>query len=161
MEIIYLSPSLTCSLSVCVYMCDGVHVAGHGDKIAIVDCNFPAYEVATKTTSGLHIQLANVDLPTAVDAICSLYPLDYFIDSPAQHMSPSPGNELPELAAECHNDLKQIIEKHAPGVSVEPLERFAFYEEARECFAVVQCNAILHKGVVGPDGKDLTPDSLN
>ena len=47
---------------------------------------------------------------------------------------------------------------------VKPLERFAFYEESRQCFAVVQTlerrpygNAILVKGVVGPDGKDLKP----
>ena len=45
------------------------------------------------------------------------------------------------------------------------LQRFAFNEEAKECFAIVQCGAeyrpfanfILRKGAVGPDGKDLRP----
>lgn len=37
---------------------------GHGDKLAIVDCNFPASECAGKTTSGEKVELA-VDLPTA------------------------------------------------------------------------------------------------
>jgi L-fucose mutarotase/ribose pyranase (RbsD/FucU family) len=58
-----------------------------------------------------------------------------------------------------------VITAAAPGITVTPLERFAFYEEARRGFVVVQCvaerrpygNFILTKGVVGPDGKDLKP----
>jgi hypothetical protein len=44
---------------------DLLHVlrsAGHGDEIVLVDCNFPAAEVATHTISGQHIQLAGVDM---------------------------------------------------------------------------------------------------
>ena len=138
--------------------------AGHGDKISIVDCNFPACEVAKKTTTGTHIELAGVSLPEAVDAICELLPLDYFITSPAEYMTPEPGNETPPLAQQVHDELKDAIAKHA-NVKVEGLERFAFYDAARESFAVVQCggerrpygNVILTKGVVGPDGNDLKP----
>lgn len=141
-----------------------LRAAGHGDKIAIVDCNFPAAEVASKTVSGVHVDLAGVDLPEAVDAICTLFPLDYFIDCPAEYMVPSPGNETPPLATEVHDQLKEAVGKHAD-VNVAGLERFAFYEAARESFAVVQCggerrpygNVILTKGVVGPDGNDLKP----
>ena len=53
--------------------------------------------------------------------------------------------------------LKAAVGEGCPGVVVKPLERFAFYEESRQCFAVVQTlerrpygNAILVKGVVGP-----------
>eukprot|EP00940_MAST-03C_sp_MAST-3C-sp2_P003286 g3286.t1 len=138
--------------------------AGHGDTICICDVNFPAAEVATKTTSKTHIELAGVDLPEALDAICHLLPLDYFIERPAQYMVPSPGNEIPELAEEVHTELRRVIEKHSE-VNIDGLERFAFYEAARTSFAVVQCggerrpygNVILTKGVVGPDGKDLKP----
>ena len=45
--------------------------AGHGDVIAVVDCNFPAVEVATKTTTGTLVELA-CDCPTALDAIASV-----------------------------------------------------------------------------------------
>jgi L-fucose mutarotase len=139
--------------------------AGHGDQIALVDCNFPARQVATKTTTGKHIELAGVDLPEACDAICQLLPLDYFIDCPAEYMVPSDGNETPILATEVHDGLKQAIEKHAEGVHIQGLERFAFYDAASEAFAIVQCsgerrpygNVILTKGVVGPDGNDLKP----
>ena len=48
----------------------------------------------------------------------------------------------------------------------ELCERFAFYDEARSAYAIVQClerrpygNVVLTKGVVGPDGKDLKPEA--
>jgi len=46
--------------------------AGHGDQIAVVDCNFPAHEVAGKTVMKEVIQLAGVDMVQACDAICSV-----------------------------------------------------------------------------------------
>ena len=60
---------------------------------------------------------------------------------------------------------RDAIHKHAPGVAVEGLDRFGFYERSETAFAIVQCvgerrpygNVILKKGVVGPDGKDLMP----
>ena len=111
------------------------------------------------------ILLAGIDLPTAVDAVCQLMPLDYFIPCPARYMSPSEGASLPPLGAQCHQELTDAIHRHAPSIAVEPLERFAFYDEAGKAFAVVQCvgerrpygNVILTKGVVGPDGNDLKP----
>jgi L-fucose mutarotase len=105
---------------------------GHGDKLCICDANFPASEVAGKTTTGEKIELS-CDLPTAVDAICSVLPLDMFVDSPASHMSPSEGVALPVLGAEVHAAFKTTVAKHCPGVNITPCERFAFYEEARAC----------------------------
>jgi L-fucose mutarotase len=135
---------------------------GHSDKLCVCDCNFPAAEVATKTTSGKCIILT-VSLPEALSAICSVLPLDCFVESPVSHMAPSKGAELPPAGVEVTEALKAAIRQHAD-VNISPLERFAFYEEARTCFAVVQTlerrpygNAILQKGVVGPDGKDLKP----
>ena len=65
---------------------DLLHVlrsAGHGDEITLVDCNFPAASTATKTVTGAPVVLAGCDLPTAVDAICSIMPLDFFVECPA------------------------------------------------------------------------------
>ncbi len=147
---------------------DLLHVlrsAGHGDKIALVDCNFPAAATAAGCPRDEVIPLAGVALPEAVDAICSLMPLDFFIEEPARYMVPTPPNETPPLAQEVHGALKASIETRAPGVAVTGLERFAFYDEAETCFAIVQCvgerrpygNVILTKGVIGPDGEDLKP----
>ena len=136
---------------------------GHGDKLVICDVNFPAAEVAMKTTSGKHIFLEGVDLPRAIDAVLSVMPLDGFIDAPATYMAPQDGVEMPPAGEEVINAAAQAVLTHA-GVSVQPLERFAFYDESRTAFAVVQTlerrpygNIIFTKGVIGPDGKDLKP----
>ena len=104
-----------------------------------------------------------VDLPRALDAVPSLMPLDLFVKVPAVYMAPQEGSEMPPAGEEVINESAQTILKHS-GVSVQPLERFAFYEESRTAFAVVQTlerrpygNVVLTKGVIGPDGKDLKP----
>ena len=75
-------------------------------------------------------------------------------------MAPSPGNELPPLGKEAHDLGSAAIQKHAPGVAIEPCERFEFYDRSKQAYAIVQASAerrpygnfILVKGVVGPDG---------
>lgn len=43
--------------------------AGHGDRIVLVDCNFPAFEVASKTVYGKAITLAGADLIQALKVL--------------------------------------------------------------------------------------------
>merc|ERR1712113_945297 len=85
-------------------------------------------------------------------------------------MSPQEGAELPPLGAEVHAAFRNALaETGNADVSIEPVERFAFYEKARKCFAVVHAQGerrpygcfILKKGVVGPDGQDLKPNAPN
>ena len=71
---------------------------------------------------------------------------------------------MPDLGTEVINEASNIVAERTEGMSLRPIERFAFYEQARKCFAVVQTlerrpygNVILTKGVVGPDGFDLKP----
>lgn len=138
---------------------------GHGDRLAIVDCNFPAAQVAKSTVTGKDPIILTVSLPEAVSAICELLPLDYFEESSAFHMSPQEGVAMPPEGTQVIDDFKSAVAKaSSPDVNIAPIERFQFYEEAKKCFAVVQvlerrpygC-AILVKGVIGPDGKDLKP----
>ena len=148
---------------------DLLHVlrsAGHGDDIVVADCNFPSAAFAPGSVVGKHVVLAGATADEALDAICSVLPLDLFVDTPVHHMVPSDGVELPASGAECHGDAIAAVERHCPGVRVGTIERFAFYEAAKPCFAVVQTAErrpygcfILKKGVVGPDGNDLGPDS--
>lgn len=95
---------------------------GHGDKLCVCDCNFPAAECATKTTSGDMVSLS-CDLPTALDAICTVLPLDFFVDSPAAHMSPQEGLTLPPAGTEVTEALKAAILKHCPVYCVEARTR--------------------------------------
>mmetsp|Transcript_7969 Transcript_7969/g.15009 ORF Transcript_7969/g.15009 Transcript_7969/m.15009 type:complete len:159 (-) Transcript_7969:176-652(-) len=136
---------------------------GHGDKLCICDCNFPASQVATKTITGKHVVLS-VSLPEALNAVCSVLPLDFFDDKSVLKMAPQEGLLLPLAGVEVSNEIDNAIWKHCPGIEIHPLERFAFYQEAEKCFAVVQTlerrpygNVILQKGCVGLDGLDLKP----
>ncbi|KAL3807869.1 hypothetical protein ACHAXA_010642, partial [Cyclostephanos tholiformis] len=141
---------------------DVLHVLrsmGHGNKLVICDCNFPAAEIATHTTTGKHIILA-VSLPEALGAICSVLPLDFFEQTQAMYMAPQEGVALPPAGVEVVSALKCAIGMHC-GVDtrVEPIERFSFYEEAKGCFAVIQTmerrpygNVILVKGASVPMG---------
>mmetsp|Transcript_24315 Transcript_24315/g.44632 ORF Transcript_24315/g.44632 Transcript_24315/m.44632 type:complete len:162 (+) Transcript_24315:32-517(+) len=155
-----LDPLLTADL---LYI---LRLAGHGDEILICDCNFPAYEVAQKTTTGKLVTLAGADAPEACAAICSLLPLDYFVDQPVAQMSPQEGVSLPAEGAAVHAAFASALQKAGHvDISIESIPRFGFYERARQTFAVVQAakerrpygNFILKKGVIGPDGKDLRP----
>mmetsp|Transcript_105341 Transcript_105341/g.209356 ORF Transcript_105341/g.209356 Transcript_105341/m.209356 type:complete len:170 (+) Transcript_105341:52-561(+) len=141
--------------------------AGHGDKIAVVDCNFPAVEVATKTTTGKLVQLAGVDDVQAIDAICSVLPLDFFVEKPVAYMVPDEGIALPELGTQVHTKVLEAIRVHTPDYGeMEAIPRTSFYDVSRTCFGVVQTMErrpygcfIITKGVVGPDGKDFKPDT--
>jgi L-fucose mutarotase len=126
---------------------------GHGDEIAIVDRNFSAPRVASKTTTGKLIVLAGIDAPTAIAGILELMPLDHFVEQPLSHMGPV-------------EDMNKMLEVHAAVQAVcsasegraiisKPVERFAYYPIAEACFAIIQtaetrpyANFILKKGVV-------------
>jgi L-fucose mutarotase len=99
-----------------------------------------------------------------MDAVLDLMPLDYFVESAAEHMAPQDGAPLPDAGAEVIEAAATTVAKHADGISLDPVDRFEFYSRARKCYAVVQTmerrpygNVILTKGVVGPDGLDLKP----
>lgn len=137
---------------------------GHGDKLCICDCNFPAAQVATKSTSKKHVILT-VTLPEALDAICSVFPLDFFEEKQAVFMGAQEGVEMPPAGVEVLSLTEEAIVKNCgDDVTIGKMERFSFYEDAKSCFAVIQClerrpygNVILWKGCVGPDGHDLKP----
>eukprot|EP01052_Picozoa_sp_SAG31_P029274 SAG31_NODE_2897_length_4936_cov_3.814348_2_plen_126_part_00 len=101
-------PLLTAELLYCL------RSAGHGDEIAIVDVNFPAASHAATTFVVDPIFLSNTTLPQAVDAICSVFPIDFFVDCAVFHMAPSPGIELPPLGVEVHQQAAAALHKHAP-----------------------------------------------
>ena len=146
--------------------------AGHGDEIAIVDCNFPATSIAHATARQQPpILLAGATVESAVDAIASIMPLDYFVPWQVLYMSPDEGcGPMPECSANGVTNCAVCIQRHntavdASQIVLEPIQRSKFYDRAKQAFVVVQAcgertpymNIILKKGVIGPDGKDLIP----
>lgn len=133
-----------------------VHVLmlmGHGDDLVICDVNHPAATIAAETTFGRLVDLSGCDLPTAARAILSLMALDTFVPAPVARMQVvgDPEGQVPIFAR------MQAVVDQAEGraVTIEPLERFAFYAAAKRAFAIIRTADsgpygcfILKKGVV-------------
>ncbi|WP_419730452.1 RbsD/FucU family protein [Lichenicola sp.] len=122
---------------------------GHGDSIAIVDANFPAASCGRT----IH-HLPGLDATAVLRAVLTLLPLDSFVPNPAATMQQVGDPEAVPVAVQ---DLADALAErgHPHPLSVE---RFAFYDLVRSCFAIVQTgeqraygNILLTKGVIfGP-----------
>lgn len=128
---------------------------GHGDDLILSDTNFPADSVARQTRLG---RLLRIDAPASVvaRAVLSVYPLDTFVDDSAARMEivGSP-DEIPDVQREVQTEIDAAEGKPWPMISIE---RFAFYERAKNAYCVIQtgerrfygCFAF-RKGVIPPD----------
>ena len=103
---------------------------GHGDKLAIVDRNYPAESTAQRV-----VRLDGLDLLPALEAVLSVFPLDTFVDAPLAGMNhvDDPAT-IPDVQAEAFALARRVEDRE---IGVERIERFAFYEAVRECFAVL------------------------
>ena len=120
---------------------------GHSDEIVIGDGNFPAASNAKRL-----IRCDGHGVPELLDAILQLFPLDTYVDSPVMLMQVTPGDDVDPVI---WKDYRKIVDKHQDNVKFEEIERFAFYERARDAYAIVAtgesalyANVILKKGVV-------------
>ena len=131
---------------------------GHGDDLVICDTNFPADSVARETVLGELLRIDNVSAAEAARAILSVMPLDSFVDQPALRMEivGSP-DQLPDVQNEVQAEIDAAEGRSWPMGSVE---RFDFYERARNAYCVIQTGErrfygcfILKKGVIPPDAR--------
>lgn len=129
---------------------------GHGDVIVVADANFPAASTAACTPHGRLLRLDNLTLAEATEAILSLMPLDTLVNDAACRMQvDGRPDELPPVQEEA----QQAVDRAAGvGHALTGLERNAFYERAKQAYAVVLTGerrfygtALLRKGVIEPD----------
>jgi L-fucose mutarotase len=129
---------------------------GHGDDLVICDTNFPADSVARETVLGELLRIDNVSAARAARAILSVMPLDSFVDQPALRMEivGSP-DQLPDVQNEVQAEIDAAEGRSWPMGSVE---RFEFYERAKNAYCVIQTGErrfygcfILKKGVIPPE----------
>ena len=118
---------------------------GHGDEIAFVDADFPAY-----ACGNLVIRADGVDMLTMLNGILPLLPLDKYCDKPAAMMDAVGSQPRPEVWTVFAD---QIAKHHQPFYEFEFIERHAFYERAKKCLGIVVTgetdgNIILRKGTV-------------
>ena len=125
---------------------------GHGDKLVLADANFPSASLAKKL-----IRLDGANIPNAAKAILSVLPLDSFVDYPVERMEI---DDNPDEINDVHQDLIDVL-KNSAGEKwkVGSIERFKFYEEAKQAYMIVSTTDarafgcfIITKGVIKPDG---------
>jgi L-fucose mutarotase len=129
---------------------------GHGDDLVICDTNFPADSVARQSVIGKLLRIDNVTAARAARAILSVMPLDGFVEKPALRMEVvGKPNEVLPVAAEVQKEIDAVEGKPWPMGSIE---RFAFYDLAKQAYCVVQTGErrfygcfVFKKGVIPPD----------
>ncbi len=97
-------------------------------------------------------------IPDLLDAILPLFILDGYVESPLIMMAAVAGDQL-DPAVE--TSYRQAIDRHWPATPpIQRIERFAFYERAKQAFAILMTgetvkygNIILKKGVTPISGE--------
>jgi L-fucose mutarotase len=130
---------------------------GHGDVLIIADTNFPADQVARATVAGKLLTMENLTAAEAVGAILSVLPLDTFVEDFAGRMEVvGAPDEIPPVQQEVQAQIDRAEGRPREMLSIE---RFAFYDLARQSYAVIQTGErrfygcfMLRKGVIPPEG---------
>ncbi|WP_159881045.1 RbsD/FucU family protein [Paenibacillus puerhi] len=121
---------------------------GHGDELVLADGNFPAASCAKRL-----VRADGHGIPELLEAVLQLYPLDQYVEAPVSLMQVVPGDPVVPVIWE---DYREIADRHeGRPVKQEFLERFEFYERAKQAYAIVAtgesaqyANLILSKGVI-------------
>ena len=124
---------------------------GHSDTIVIADGNFPAESMGK---NAIVIRADGHGAAELLDAILTVFPLDSYVDAPVSLMQVMPGDTV---ETPIWDEYKKIVAKHDERgeKAFGEIERFAFYEEAKKCYAIIAtgegalyANLILQKGVI-------------
>jgi len=131
---------------------------GHADRIVLADTNFPSASICGEGPDGPRLVRADGhSIPVLLEAILQLLPLDTYVYAPVMLMDlvnkdKNSGMPAPPVWATYQSLLDASEEKK---VEVTRLERFEFYKQAKEAYAVVHTgetalygNIILQKGVL-------------
>ena len=121
---------------------------GHGDELVLADGNFPAASCAQRL-----VRADGHNVPELLEAILQVFPLDQYVDKPVGLMAVVPGDPTKPTIWETYKTIVNKYEPKAP--EFEFIERFAFYERAKQAYAIVAtseralyANIIVKKGVI-------------
>ncbi len=120
---------------------------GHGDEIVLADAHFPGDTMGQRVLRADGLKIADL-----IDAILPVFELDSYVEAPLVMMAAVPGDKLDPKVERAY---RAAVDRHAPKTPpIARLERFAFYDRARQAFAVLMTgetakygNIILKKGV--------------
>jgi L-fucose mutarotase len=128
---------------------------GHGDTLVIADTNFPSDSVARETVFGELLRIDNVTAARAIKAVLSVLPLDTPLQPSVGRMEiMGAPDEIPPVQQAVQAEVDRAEGKPAPMYGIE---RFAFYEAAKQAYCVIQTGEtrfygcfLLTKGVIPP-----------
>lgn len=127
---------------------------GHSDRICIGDGNFPGSAMA-KAKNVVFLRADGHGVPEILDAILQVMPLDTYVDTPVMLMEKMDCDK--DLHIPVWDEYKRIVAKYDDRgeAAVGAYERFEFYEQAKDCYCILQtgetaiyANVIVQKGVV-------------
>ena len=129
---------------------------GHGDTLVIADTNCPSDSIARQTVLGELLRMDNLTCAEVVEAVLSVLPLDTFVDDFAGRMEVvGAPDKIEPVQAEVQAKINAAEGRVREMISIE---RFDFYDRAREAYAVIQTGErrfygcfIFRKGVIAPD----------
>lgn len=129
---------------------------GHGDTLVIADTNFPSDSIARQTVLGELLRMDNLTCAEAVEAVLSVLPLDTFVDDFAGRMEVvGQPDRIEPVQAEVQAKIDAAEGRPRKMISIE---RFDFYERAKDAYAVIQTGErrfygcfIFRKGVIPPE----------
>lgn len=120
---------------------------GHGDELVLADAHFPGESLNPRV-----IRADGLRVPDLLEAILPLIELDGHVAHPLAMMAPVAGDSLDPAVEQSYLASVRITHPNVP--DVDRIERFAFYQRARDAFAIVMTgetaiygNIILKKGV--------------
>ncbi len=127
---------------------------GHSDRICLGDGNFPGSAMA-KAKNAVFLRADGHGIPEILDAILQVMPLDTYVDTPVMLMEKMDCDK--DLHIPVWDEYKQVVARHDErgAAAVGAYERFEFYEQAKDCYCIIQtgetaiyANVILQKGVI-------------
>ena len=128
-----ISPQLLCKL------CE----MGHGDEVVFADAHFPAY-----SCNDTVFRADGIEVSALLAAVTPLFELDQYVEDKAVMMAPVEGDQLPDGLVD------EYLSALPADVSMTHIDRFAFYDRAKQASCVVVTgttrkygNIILKKGV--------------
>ena len=127
---------------------------GHSDRICISDGNFPGAAMA-KAKNAVFLRADGHGVPELLEAILQVIPTDTYVEKPVILMEKMACDK--DMDIPIWETYKQIVAKYDDrgAAAVGNIDRFEFYEEAKDCYCIIQtgesavyANVIVQKGVI-------------
>jgi L-fucose mutarotase len=122
---------------------------GHGDRIVFADANFPVESCGRNCKV---IRCDGHDIPSLLDGILKLFPLDTFVAKPVALMDNN-SSQKPLIWSTYEKQIASVDNRG--NEAIECIERFKYYEEAQNAYAIVAtgemalyASIILQKGII-------------